>query len=119
MTSLDDTPAASPGLPSPCIRRCQLDANQTCTGCRRTIDEIIAWSTAGEAEKAAVWQRLLALPMHCTIKTCQRCQSAFSCGSGGLQGGCWCADLPMAMPIPARGDCLCPVCLREVLGVQP
>jgi predicted Fe-S protein YdhL (DUF1289 family) len=29
-----------------------------CEGCLRTIDEIAAWSSMSEAEKAAVWEAL-------------------------------------------------------------
>jgi uncharacterized protein len=31
------------------------DANHLCLGCWRSIDEIIAWSTMGDAAKAQVW----------------------------------------------------------------
>ncbi|WP_035054647.1 cysteine-rich CWC family protein [Andreprevotia chitinilytica] len=99
-------------VPSPCIGQCALDAGQTCTGCRRTIDEIAAWSQMSEAGKFAVWQRLLALPMVVKAKACSRCGSSFSCGTGGEAGGCWCADLPHELPISGAGDCLCPTCLR-------
>lgn len=115
MTLLNSPPG---GFPSPCIKRCQLDDTQTCTGCRRTIAEIIAWSKADEAEKFAIWQRLLALPMEIKSKDCQRCGATFTCGSGGRDGGCWCADLPKMLPLdPAQGDCLCPACLRAKLGI--
>ena len=42
---------------SPCIRVCHLEED-TCLGCRRTLDEIARWSRMSEAEKARVWQRL-------------------------------------------------------------
>ena len=32
-------------IESPCINICQLDASgEICTGCHRTLDEIVAWS---------------------------------------------------------------------------
>jgi len=47
------------GFPkSPCIRLCVLDENNTCTGCKRTLDEIIAWSTLRADEQWAVLERL-------------------------------------------------------------
>jgi hypothetical protein len=40
---------------------------------------------------------------------CASCGAAFECGLGGT---CWCADLPVRVPMPAAGvDCLCPACL--------
>ena len=44
---------------------------------------------------------------------CARCGAAFSCGSGGRNGGCWCADEPVRLPMPGTGeDCLCLACVR-------
>jgi hypothetical protein len=45
--------------------------------------------------------------------TCQRCGTAFECGSA--VGKCWCADEDFKLPMPPAGsaeDCLCPDCLR-------
>jgi predicted Fe-S protein YdhL (DUF1289 family) len=53
-------PAAAPGapqrdpVPSPCTQICTLDANDTCQGCGRTLDEIAAWSTLSDEGKRAV-----------------------------------------------------------------
>ncbi|MGV3482881.1 MAG: nicotinate-nucleotide--dimethylbenzimidazole phosphoribosyltransferase [Planctomycetaceae bacterium] len=41
-------------IASPCIGVCTVDAEQTCEGCHRTIDEIRRWSSAGESEKRAI-----------------------------------------------------------------
>lgn len=47
-------------MPSPCVKVCRIDADTgLCTGCRRSLDEIGAWSTMSDADKHAVW---LALP---------------------------------------------------------
>ncbi|WP_308419240.1 DUF1289 domain-containing protein [Andreprevotia sp. IGB-42] len=104
-------------VPSPCIQRCQLDGTQTCTGCRRTMAEIIAWPSLDEAGKVAVWQRLLALPMPVRQKHCQQCGAAFTCGSGGVDGGCWCMEVAPVLPLPSsatgEGDCLCAGCLMR------
>jgi hypothetical protein len=46
-------------VPSPCVNICQIDAHTSvCLGCRRTLDEIAAWSRMSDADKLAVWQRL-------------------------------------------------------------
>lgn len=42
-------------IPSPCINVCVMDeATGWCTGCLRTLDEIIAWGVADHVTKQAV-----------------------------------------------------------------
>jgi hypothetical protein len=44
---------------SPCINVCRMDAaSGYCEGCRRSIDEIAAWSTYDNAQKRAVLAQL-------------------------------------------------------------
>jgi predicted Fe-S protein YdhL (DUF1289 family) len=51
-------PPAAP-LPSPCVSVCRMDeASGWCLGCARTLDEIAAWGTLGDAGRRAVWARL-------------------------------------------------------------
>jgi uncharacterized protein len=46
-------------LASPCISVCQMDASTGwCRGCYRTIEEIIQWGQASEADKLSIWQAL-------------------------------------------------------------
>ncbi|MEI6234325.1 MAG: DUF1289 domain-containing protein [Planctomycetota bacterium] len=46
-------------LESPCINVCALDAaGRMCTGCFRTIDEIVQWSQMKPGEKLQVLQTL-------------------------------------------------------------
>lgn len=46
-------------LPSPCVNICTMDAaSGLCQGCRRTIAEIIAWSSASENDKRAIWREI-------------------------------------------------------------
>ena len=44
-------------LASPCIRNCCLDEANVCMGCGRTLNEIVAWGTASDADKAAILSR--------------------------------------------------------------
>ena len=42
-------------VPSPCVNICVMDeATGWCTGCFRTMNEIVAWGTAPNAAKSAV-----------------------------------------------------------------
>jgi predicted Fe-S protein YdhL (DUF1289 family) len=50
----DQTP-----VPSPCINVCQMvPETGLCQGCMRTIDEIVAWGSASEADKRAMWAEI-------------------------------------------------------------
>jgi len=53
----DFDPGAEMGfVPSPCIGLCLMDAQTGwCEGCFRTIEEIVAWGSATDADKRAVW----------------------------------------------------------------
>ena len=44
---------------SPCIGHCVMDRQAgLCTGCARTLDEIVRWGAADEAERARAWAAL-------------------------------------------------------------
>ncbi len=47
-----------PTAESPCLKVCQLDLEERCRGCGRTLDEIRLWSTMTTLERIAVNQRL-------------------------------------------------------------
>ena len=50
---------AGAGVPSPCVNVCRIDPDTgLCTGCRRTLDEIAAWSRLDDAGKRVVWSQL-------------------------------------------------------------
>ena len=50
---------ASSPVPSPCVNSCRMDAaKRLCLGCRRSLDEIAAWSRLDDAAKRAVWRQL-------------------------------------------------------------
>jgi predicted Fe-S protein YdhL (DUF1289 family) len=50
---------ARAAVSSPCIGVCRMDtATGWCEGCLRTIDEIVAWGAASEAQRSAVMAQL-------------------------------------------------------------
>ena len=54
MKAEDQTP-----VPSPCINVCQMvPETGLCQGCMRTIDEIVAWGSASDDYKRAVWAEI-------------------------------------------------------------
>ena len=48
---------------------------------------------------------------------CSECNAPMSCAP---EGGCWCSDLPHALPVPDQGTtgCLCRDCLMTKLDLQ-
>jgi uncharacterized protein len=44
-------------LASPCVRNCCLDEDNVCMGCGRSLQEIVEWGTASDAEKTAILAR--------------------------------------------------------------
>jgi predicted Fe-S protein YdhL (DUF1289 family) len=50
------TPFSDP-LSSPCVRNCCLDEDNICMGCGRSLEEIVQWGTASDADKSAILAR--------------------------------------------------------------
>jgi uncharacterized protein len=50
-------PPSSDSPASPCVRNCCLDDDNVCLGCGRSLDEIVAWSAAPDAQKRAILER--------------------------------------------------------------
>jgi predicted Fe-S protein YdhL (DUF1289 family) len=42
---------------SPCVRNCCLDEDNVCMGCGRSLEEIVAWSSASDAQRRAILVR--------------------------------------------------------------
>ena len=56
---MNTLPEQQTPVPSPCISLCEMDpATGLCRGCLRTIDEIVAWGSASEDTKRAVWREI-------------------------------------------------------------
>ncbi|MHA7602021.1 DUF1289 domain-containing protein [Alicycliphilus sp. T452] len=47
-------------VPSPCVSVCRMAPDRShCEGCFRTLDDIRAWSQAGNGERRAIWAAAL------------------------------------------------------------
>jgi predicted Fe-S protein YdhL (DUF1289 family) len=44
-------------LASPCVRNCCLDDGNVCIGCGRSLQEIVRWATASDADKTGILAR--------------------------------------------------------------
>jgi predicted Fe-S protein YdhL (DUF1289 family) len=46
-------------VPSPCISLCEMAPDTgLCRGCLRTIDEIVAWGSASDATRRAIYSQI-------------------------------------------------------------
>ena len=53
------TPSPRDAIRSPCISVCRIEPGSgLCEGCLRTLDEIAAWGSMGEARREQVWHAL-------------------------------------------------------------
>lgn len=48
---------SEPPIVSPCVRNCCLDEHDICMGCRRSVEEIIAWGSASNDERRTILER--------------------------------------------------------------
>jgi predicted Fe-S protein YdhL (DUF1289 family) len=56
--------ASDSAVSSPCIRHCCLDASDTCLGCFRTLDEIVAWGSSDAGAKRQILVRAAQRKQH-------------------------------------------------------
>jgi predicted Fe-S protein YdhL (DUF1289 family) len=114
-------------IASPCINVCTLDAEgRHCLGCFRTLEEIGAWASLGDAERSRVMALLPARKRQLEARaagvvladtrtlTCSACGASFGCGAEDPDHDCWCASFPPVTPSAERATCLCPACLASV-----
>lgn len=60
MSAPESTLPVQEPVPSPCVSLCKIDAtSQLCSGCWRSIDEIIQWSGADDHVKRSVWAEIV------------------------------------------------------------
>jgi len=45
-------------IPSPCTKKCKLTPAKVCSGCFRTVNEIISWRTLSDVEKLKITEQL-------------------------------------------------------------
>lgn len=53
---------------SPCIAVCHLGADGYCTGCRRSVDEIAAWSELNAEDRDRINRRILQDNAHPAVR---------------------------------------------------
>ena len=60
MKTTDPTPLPPDLPPSPCVGICSACFDDVCRGCGRTLTEISNWLFMSDAERQAIWRRVIA-----------------------------------------------------------
>ncbi|PKF81212.1 DUF1289 domain-containing protein [Vibrio sp. vnigr-6D03] len=99
-------------MKSPCIAACKNNAG-ICSGCLRTIDEIIGWKDKSEKQRSDVTDKLSGQQ---TTHECAQCGSSTFCEISAGGSHCWCFDIEKrdTSGLTKTGTCLCRKCLSEL-----
>ncbi|MFD2176867.1 cysteine-rich CWC family protein [Veronia pacifica] len=98
-------------MKSPCIGSCKSQGG-ICSGCHRTMDEIVNWVRFSEIERQEVMD---ALSGQLTTGHCIDCGQPLHCDISAGKNTCWCFSLDQRdTSDTADSDaCLCRKCLSK------
>ncbi|WP_412104805.1 cysteine-rich CWC family protein [Vibrio caribbeanicus] len=99
-------------LKTPCIAACK-NTDGLCSGCYRTVDEIVRWSSMDNNQRDEVMAMLTG---EHTTHTCPSCNQASFCDIKRGEAHCWCFSIDKkAIPEHLKnGECLCRKCLSQL-----
>jgi predicted Fe-S protein YdhL (DUF1289 family) len=97
---------------SPCVQKCKLN-NDICTGCLRTLSEIIAWRDLDMTDRMTTMAKIQG---QITTHNCPGCKTPTYCAmdDGKSASTCWCMSVPKTedKPVISIGEqCVCRKCL--------
>ncbi|MCG6227057.1 cysteine-rich CWC family protein [Vibrio furnissii] len=98
-------------MKTPCIAACKNNGG-ICSGCRRTMDEIIQWRHLSDDERDTIMQRLSGQQ---STHTCPACGEPTHCDISAGKSTCWCFDVEKrdVSTQPESSVCLCRKCLEK------
>ncbi|EKO3517017.1 cysteine-rich CWC family protein [Vibrio fluvialis] len=98
-------------MKTPCIAACKNNAG-VCSGCHRTMDEIIQWRHLSDHERDTIMQRLSGQQ---TTHHCPSCGEPAHCDISAGKSTCWCFELEKRdlSALPESSVCLCRLCLAK------
>lgn len=106
--------------PSPCIQKCKLVERAMCTGCHRTLDEIINWGTLEMASCMDVMEQINNTR---STHNCPECRGPAYCAmeAGKSASLCWCMSIPSTVKPNTQlsEECLCRGCLTRHISDTP
>ncbi|QXO16036.1 MULTISPECIES: cysteine-rich CWC family protein [Vibrio] len=99
-------------MKTPCIAACKNNGG-ICSGCHRTMPEIIQWRKWSDAERDAVMQQL---SRESATHDCPACGDAAHCDISAGKSTCWCFELETRESNQERKQqaCLCRHCLSAL-----
>ncbi|KJY75282.1 DUF1289 domain-containing protein [Vibrio nigripulchritudo] len=99
-------------MKSPCVAACKNNAGM-CSGCYRTINEIIGWKDKTEEERSEVMNKLSGEKR---THACAKCGSPTYCEISAGGNHCWCFEIEKrdTSTLNKTGTCLCRKCLSEL-----
>ncbi len=98
-------------MKSPCRAACKNNGG-ICSGCHRTIEEIIQWKDKSDKQRDAIINQISG---NDSTHACPECGSKTYCGIEAGEETCWCFDIePRDLPKPEQDQqCLCRHCLEK------
>nr|WP_202436427.1 cysteine-rich CWC family protein [Vibrio eleionomae] len=98
-------------ITTPCIAACK-NAGGICSGCKRTIDEIVSWKELDERERAKLMSELAG---EISTHTCPSCGKPAQCDIAAGKSTCWCFSVEEREPMLGleTESCLCRDCLTK------
>ncbi|WP_192891914.1 cysteine-rich CWC family protein [Vibrio bathopelagicus] len=99
-------------MKTPCLAACKNNGG-ICSGCHRTMDEIISWKDLTESERGSVMDSLSGSN---STHQCPQCNAPAHCDISAGKETCWCFELEKrdTSSIPKGSVCMCRKCLSAL-----
>ncbi|OEF29508.1 cysteine-rich CWC family protein [Vibrio rumoiensis] len=100
-------------MKTPCIAACKNNGG-ICSGCHRTMDEILNWRHMDDAKRDSIMDRLSGTE---TTHNCPECGSDSHCDIAAGKTTCWCFHVEEREVTQKYDTCLCRQCLEKKMVV--
>ncbi|MCG9576260.1 cysteine-rich CWC family protein [Vibrio tubiashii] len=99
-------------MKTPCIAACK-NNDGICSGCHRTMDEIVNWRHLSDQERDQVMANLSGKT---STHNCPSCHQPAQCDISQGKSTCWCFEIEKrdTSDLPKTGTCLCRKCLSKL-----
>ncbi|EGU54213.1 hypothetical protein VIOR3934_20340 [Vibrio orientalis CIP 102891 = ATCC 33934] len=99
-------------MKTPCIAACKNNEG-ICSGCHRTMDEIVNWCNITDDEREEAINKLSGI---ISSHTCPSCQEPAQCDISQGKETCWCFSIEKrdTSSLPSNSTCLCRKCLSKL-----
>ncbi|MFM2588063.1 cysteine-rich CWC family protein [Vibrio sp. TBV020] len=99
-------------MKTPCIAACK-NNDGICSGCHRTMDEIVNWRHLTDDERDQIIEKLSGTQ---SSHTCPSCQEPAHCDISQGKSTCWCFELDKrdTSTLASSDVCLCRKCLSKL-----